>query len=110
MSTLTDTLEEITLFRGMSQEDIESVAAQTAIRQFPKNTVIVSQGDETDSFYVIMQGKVDVFLHNDKGKEIWRETGPNAVNLYRAVKRMVYGVDDVIAKSLEELRKLDESE
>jgi CRP/FNR family cyclic AMP-dependent transcriptional regulator len=40
------------------------------IRQFPKNTVVVSQGDETDSFYVILQGKVDVFLHNDKGKEI----------------------------------------
>lgn len=70
MASLSETLEEITLFRGMSEEDIESIASQTVIRQFPKNTVIVSQGDETDSFYVILQGKVDVFLHNDKGKEI----------------------------------------
>ncbi len=70
MATLNETLEDISLFRGMSEDDIERVASQTVIRQFPKNTVIVSQGDETDSFYVILQGKVDVFLQNDKGKEI----------------------------------------
>jgi CRP/FNR family transcriptional regulator, cyclic AMP receptor protein len=70
MATLNETLEEITLFKGMTKEDIDSIAASTVIRQFPKNTVIVSQGDETDSFYVIMDGKVDVYLQNDKGKEI----------------------------------------
>ena len=70
MATLNETLEEITLFRGMTKEDIDSIASNTVIRQFPKNTVIVSQGDHTDSFYVILQGKVDVFLQNDKGKEI----------------------------------------
>ena len=70
MATLNETLEEITLFRGMTKEDLDSIASNTVIRQFPKNTVIVSQGDHTDSFYVILQGKVDVFLQNDKGKEI----------------------------------------
>ena len=70
MTTLSETLEEITLFRGMSKEDIDSIASKTVIRQYPKNTVVVSQGDETDSFYIIMEGKVDVFLQNDKGKEI----------------------------------------
>ena len=54
----------------MTPEDLDSIASNTVIRQFPKNTVIVSQGDETDSFYIILQGKVDVFLQNDKGKEI----------------------------------------
>jgi CRP/FNR family cyclic AMP-dependent transcriptional regulator len=70
MPTLTETLSRTTLFEGLDANDIEEVASQTVIRQFPKNTVIVSQGDDTDSFYVILQGKVDVFLHNDKGKEI----------------------------------------
>lgn len=70
MSTLTDTLEDITLFSGLDEEDINRVASHTVIRKFPKNTVVVSQGDETDSFYVILKGKVDVFLQNDKGKEI----------------------------------------
>jgi CRP/FNR family cyclic AMP-dependent transcriptional regulator len=70
MASLIDTLSKTALFSGMDEADIEMVASQTITRQFPKNTVIVSQGDDTDSFYVIVQGKVDVFLHNDKGKEI----------------------------------------
>ena len=70
MLSLTETLTKTALFEGMRIEDIDSVSALTVIRQFPKNTVVVSQGDDTDSFYVIIQGKVDVFLQNDKGKEI----------------------------------------
>jgi len=56
MASLTETLTKTALFSSMDEADIESVASQTVTRQFPKNTVIVSQGD--------------VFLHNDKGKEI----------------------------------------
>lgn len=70
MATLPETLTNTELFSGLDDSDIEMVASQTVLRQFPKNTVIVSQGDDTDSIYVIVKGKVDVFLHNDKGKEI----------------------------------------
>ncbi|MFT5503927.1 MAG: CRP/FNR family cyclic AMP-dependent transcriptional regulator [Gammaproteobacteria bacterium] len=70
MSGLLDTLRKTSLFVGMDHADIDAVASQAVIRAFPKNTVIVSQGDDTDSFYVIIEGKVDVFLQNDKGKEI----------------------------------------
>ena len=70
MDALSETLRKTSLFSGLDGADLEQVAAQTALRQYPKNTVIVNQGDDTDSFYVIVKGKVDVFLHNDKGKEI----------------------------------------
>ncbi len=70
MDTLFETLSKTTLFSELDDADIEKVVSQTSLRQFPKNTVIVNQGDDTDSFYVIVKGKVDVFLHNDKGKEI----------------------------------------
>jgi CRP/FNR family cyclic AMP-dependent transcriptional regulator len=70
MDALSETLRNTSLFSGLDSADLEQVAAQTALRQYPKNTVIVNQGDDTDSFYVIVKGKVDVFLHNDKGKEI----------------------------------------
>jgi len=70
MATLPETLTKTDLFTGLDDADIKMVASQTVLRQFPKNTVIVSQGDDTDSIYVIIKGKVDVFLHNDKGKEI----------------------------------------
>jgi len=70
MSPLTEILTKTALFEGMSSEDVDSVAVMTVIRKFPKNITVVSQGDDTDSFYLIIDGKVDVFLQNDKGKEI----------------------------------------
>jgi len=70
MDALSETLTNTPLFSGLDGADLEQVAEQTTLRQYPKNTVIVNQGDDTDSFYVIVKGKVDVFLHNDKGKEI----------------------------------------
>jgi len=70
MSLLTETLTKTALFEGLGAGDIDSVAVQTVIQKLPKNTLVVSQGDNTDTFYVIIDGKVDVFLQNDKGKEI----------------------------------------
>ncbi len=64
------TLKKAALFQGLDEEDIQQVASQVSTRQFEKNSLVVAQGDETDSLYVIVQGKVDVFLQNDKGKEI----------------------------------------
>ncbi len=45
MPSLTETLTKTALFGGMATEDVDSVAALTVIRQFPKNTLVVSQGD-----------------------------------------------------------------
>jgi len=70
MSLLTETLTKTALFEGLGAGDIDSVAVQTVIQKLSKNTLVVSQGDNTDTFYVIIDGKVDVFLQNDKGKEI----------------------------------------
>lgn len=70
MVEIKDTLTKTTLFSGMEPADLDVIASQTVIKKFPKNTVILGQGDDTDSLYVIVKGKVDVFLHNDKGKEI----------------------------------------
>ncbi len=70
MNNVIETLQKTSLFQGLDDSDIEQVASQVVTRQFPKNTLVVTQGDDTDSLYVIIEGKVDVFLQNDKGKEI----------------------------------------
>jgi len=65
-----ETLQKTSLFEGLDEVDIKQVASQVVTREYPKNSIVVTQGDDTDSLYVIMDGKVDVFLQNDKGKEI----------------------------------------
>lgn len=64
------TLDKTSLFHGLDDAVIAQVASQVVVREFPRHSIVVTQGDETDSLYIIMQGKVDVFLQNDKGKEI----------------------------------------
>jgi len=69
--------------KGPSPDEILSVIALRDIAQhavtrtFPKDTVVVSEGDQTDSLYIIVSGRVKIFVSDDKGKEIvLNEAGP----------------------------------
>jgi CRP/FNR family cyclic AMP-dependent transcriptional regulator len=39
-------------------------------RSFQKNTIIINEGDEANSFFIIIKGAVKIFLSNEEGKEI----------------------------------------
>ncbi len=70
LNRVIETLRKTALFHGLDDDVLKQLSTQVITRQFPRNSIVVTQGDETDSLYVIIEGKVDVFLQNDKGKEI----------------------------------------
>jgi CRP/FNR family cyclic AMP-dependent transcriptional regulator len=49
---------------------LEQIGAIAATRAYAKNAIIVSEGDETDSLYVLLSGRVKVFLSDSQGKEV----------------------------------------
>ena len=52
-------------------EDMIRCFEGVAVRKrFPRNTVIFSKGDESDSLYVVCRGKVKVLIDDEQGKEI----------------------------------------
>ncbi len=63
-------LNKISLFSELSNSDLEAVTKLAVTRNFPKNTIILCEGDESDSLYVILSGKVKVYLSDDEGKEV----------------------------------------
>ena len=64
-------------FLGLTEQDIAALSRRAVTRAFPKNTIILNEGDETDSLYIIISGRVKVFLANEEGKEIVLDTqGP----------------------------------
>ena len=64
-------------FLGLSEHDLSALSQRAVTRVYPKNTVIINEGDHTDSLYIIVSGKVKVFLSNEQGKEIILDTqGP----------------------------------
>ena len=63
-------LDKISLFSELSASDLEAVTKLAVTRNFPKNTLILCEGDQSDSLYVILSGKVKVFLSDEEGKEV----------------------------------------
>ena len=52
------------------EQHIDALVALGVVRSYPKNTVLVQEGDKSDQFYVLLAGKLKVFLADDDGKEI----------------------------------------
>ena len=50
--------------------DLRDFARHAVSRTVPKNTVVVSEGDRTDSLYIIVSGKVRIYVNDKKGKEV----------------------------------------
>jgi len=49
---------------------LQQVAQQAVLRTFPRNAIIVTEGDESDSLYVLVSGRAKVFVSDADGKEV----------------------------------------
>ncbi len=63
-------LRNIALFSGLSETEMAAVSSLAVTRSFPKNTLVICEGDVSDSLYVLLSGKVKVFLSDEEGKEV----------------------------------------
>lgn len=54
----------------LDEAELREFSGRGAVKSFPKQTIIVSEGDETDSLYVILSGRVKVFVADESGREI----------------------------------------
>jgi CRP/FNR family transcriptional regulator, cyclic AMP receptor protein len=63
-------LKKIPLFEGLSDDELRALAERTVPRAFPKNAIVVNEGDLTDSLYLILAGRVKVYLGDENGKEL----------------------------------------
>jgi CRP/FNR family transcriptional regulator, cyclic AMP receptor protein len=63
-------LKRIHYFSEIPEEALASLAANASNRTFPKNAIIINEGDETGPLFIILSGKVRVFLSTAAGKEL----------------------------------------
>lgn len=63
-------LENIALFSDLAEKDLELISSHSVIKQYPKSCILINEGDRSDALYVILGGKVKVFLSDEDGKEI----------------------------------------
>src|SRR5688572_25760132 len=63
-------LKSIPLFEGVPDAELRALAERTVTRSYPKQAIIVTEGDESDSLYFILGGRVKVYLADEHGKEL----------------------------------------
>jgi len=54
----------------LAEDTLREIASSGVVRQFPKNTVLINEGDQGDSLFIVVSGKVKVFASSAAGKEV----------------------------------------
>lgn len=63
-------LSQLPLFQGLSSGDLESLAASAVIRQHEAGELLVSEGNEVESGFIPLSGRVSVTKCSESGKEL----------------------------------------
>lgn len=63
-------LKFVPLFEGLSDHACDIIAGCMATKSYGKDVVVIHQGDETHSLYIIDSGSVKVYLCGDDGREV----------------------------------------
>ena len=70
LEIVSKTLKLVPFFAELSDDTILALAQKAVPVEFSKQTTIISEGEQTNSLYVIVSGKVRVFSSFDDSKEI----------------------------------------
>jgi len=63
-------LKDIPLFSGIDDESLMYLERVAVKKSFPKNTILFTKGDESDSLYIIKSGTVKTIIIDEDGKEM----------------------------------------
>ncbi len=65
-----DYLRQITPYKDLSEAELESFAGIATRRNFKKNMVLIQQGDDTGSLYILLEGEMRVYIEDEQGREL----------------------------------------
>lgn len=72
-------LMNVSLFDGLDDNELKAIEGLCQRRNYPKNSILINEGDESNSLYIIESGRVKVFVSDTSGKEFVLNTmGPGA--------------------------------
>ena len=63
-------LQSVPLFENLNQDELDKILHYSSTRSYKKNSVVINEGDDTDSLYIIDSGSVKVYLSDNNGKEV----------------------------------------
>jgi CRP/FNR family cyclic AMP-dependent transcriptional regulator len=72
-------IKAVPFFTQLSDRELDVIRAVASEKTYPKNAVVLTEGEMGDSLYMIQSGKVKVFIGDEEGREIiLKILGPGA--------------------------------
>jgi CRP-like cAMP-binding protein len=70
-------LKAVPLFQAVADDDLRTLADRVKLRSLPKDRLVFKEGAPANSLYVVVAGKVKIFLIDEAGNEVVLDTkGP----------------------------------
>ncbi len=63
-------LHKVYMFSELAPAETDALTAHCQTRTYPANSILINEGDNTDSLYVILEGEVKVYASDETGKEV----------------------------------------
>lgn len=63
-------LKQVPLFATLPTAQLELLAKMVVRKRYPKNTVILVEGDDTDALHIIISGRIKVLISDEDGREV----------------------------------------
>ena len=63
-------IQQIPFFLEFNQEELATLSSKARIKSYAKNTIILTEGDESKSVYYLLEGEVRAYIENEQGKEV----------------------------------------
>ncbi len=62
-------LEKVPLFSNLGQEDISALETICLDRSFPKNSLVINEGDDTDCLFIVVRGRAKALRSDESGRQ-----------------------------------------
>jgi len=63
-------LSTVSLFASLDDEERDLLLSHVNTRSFPKNTIIITEGDQSDSLYIVNEGQIKIYVSDEEGREM----------------------------------------
>jgi CRP/FNR family transcriptional regulator, cyclic AMP receptor protein len=54
----------------LGEEDLREISKHAVTRRFPAKAIVVTEGDRSDSLYIIVEGRAKAYVSDDSGREV----------------------------------------
>lgn len=64
------TINSVGLFEKLPQSDLDALNAHARLNSYKKNSIIMTEGEESNSLYIVKSGRVKIYVSDEDGKEL----------------------------------------